>query len=279
MPRRPFPGASRQGNCKIDGRQAVPALGAGGNVTSRLRLGERCDTSQGTANRMAHGRLTADERERLLEAYPVLRTLPDGLRGRIDESVGAQRMPAGHPLFDHGDACTHHPWFVEGSVRVSRRGPDGDEILLYRVKTGGVCALTTVALLGEAPHAATGTVETDALLCTIPRDVFVMLVLGSASFRVSVFSTLSQRMSDLLALVDDVAFRGVAQRLAARLLQHARAVEATHQALADELGTRREVVSRILETFQRSGLIRLGRKRIEILDASALGSLHQIPGA
>jgi len=80
---------------------------------------------------------------------------------------------------------THHPWFVEGSLRVSKRSPDGDEILLYRVKSGGACALTTMALLGEAAHAATGTVETDALLWTIPRDVFVMLVLESASFFVS----------------------------------------------------------------------------------------------
>jgi len=85
-------------------------------------------------------------------------------------------------------------------------------------------------------------------------------------------------MSDLMALVDDVAFHGVAQRLAARLLQHTRPVEVTHQTLADELGTRREVVSRILEACQRAGLVRLGRKRIEILDASALGGLHRIQG-
>jgi len=228
---------------------------------------------------MAHPRLTADERERLLQTYPVLRTLPQGLREQIDDSADVLRMPAGHQLFDDGDACTHHPWFIEGSLRVSKRGPDGDEILLYRLKSGGACALTTVALLGGAPHSATGTVEADALLFTIPRDVFVTLVLESAPFRVSVFSTLSQRMSDLMALVDDVAFHGVAQRLAAHLLQHARPVEATHQTLADELGTRREVVSRILATFQRAGLIRLGRKRIDILDASALGALHRTQGA
>jgi CRP/FNR family transcriptional regulator, anaerobic regulatory protein len=227
---------------------------------------------------MAHPPLTVSERERLLQAYPVLRTLPAALRGRIDQSADVQRIPAGHRLFDDGDACTHHPWLVEGSLRVSKRGPDGDEILLYHVTTGGACALTVMALLGEASHAATGTVETDALLYTIPRDVFVALVLESAAFRVFVFSALTHRMSDLMALVDDVAFRGVAQRLAARLLHHVRPVEATHQMLADELGTRREVVSRILETFQRAGLIRLGRKRIEILDAPALGGLHRVQG-
>jgi len=85
-----------------------------------------------------------------------------------------------------------------------------------------------------------------------------------------------QRVSHLIALVDDVAFHGVAQRLAARVLQHARPVEATHPSLADELGTRREGGSRIPETFQRAGLIRLGRQRIEILDSSALGAPRPI---
>jgi CRP/FNR family transcriptional regulator len=80
-----------------------------------------------------------------------------------------------------------------------------------------------------------------------------------------------------MALVDDVAFRRVDQRLASRLLLQ-RQADTTHQMLADELGTSREVVSRILETFQQSGMIRLGRKRIEILDRNALDRLHRADG-
>jgi CRP/FNR family transcriptional regulator len=102
------------------------------------------------------------------------------------------------------------------------------------------------------------------------------MVLTSSAFRVFVFNALSQRMVHLLALVEDVAFRGVAPRLAVCLLQHPRPIETTHQKLADELGTRREVVSRILEAFQHAGLIRLSRKRIEILDARALDGLHRV---
>ena len=137
-------------------------------------------------------------------------------------------------------------------------------------------ARTVMALLGEAPHAATGTAETDSLVYAIPRDLFFALVLEAEAFRIFVFSALSHRMADLMALLDDLAFRGVAQRLAVRLLQHAHPIVGTHQALADELGTRREVVSRILGTFQRAGLIRLGRKRIEILDAPALDDLRRV---
>ena len=222
--------------------------------------------------------MNASERGALEQVYPVLLTLPVPLRRQIDECGEPLRLSAGHRVFDDGDTCSHCPLLVEGSLRVSKRGPAGDEILLYHVNPGETCALTVVALLGGAPYSATGTVETGALLYAIPRVVFLDLVLGSSPFRVFVFSALSRRMSDLMALVDDMAFRGIAQRLAARLLQHPQPLEATHQMLADELNTRREVVSRILGTFQQSGLIRLGRKRIEILDRRALDGLLLVEG-
>ena len=78
-----------------------------------------------------------------------------------------------------------------------------------------------------------------------------------------------------MALIDDVAFRRLDQRLASRLLLHGEPITATHQMLADELGTTREVVSRTLEAFQESGMLRLGRKRIEILDRHALDRVHR----
>jgi len=214
----------------------------------------------------------------LLKGYPVLRTLPAAWLRRIVESADAVRLPAGHLLFDDGDPCTRQPFLVEGRVRVSKRGQDGDEILLYHLNTGGTCALTVAGLLGETSYSATGMVEADALLYAVPRDVFLELILGSPAFRLFVFSALSQRMSHLMSLVDEVAFHRVAQRVAIRLLRYPPPIEITHQMLADELGTRREVVSRILERFQRSGLIRLGRKRIEILDPHAL-KVSIAPGA
>ncbi len=225
---------------------------------------------------MAPQRLTAADRALLLRVYPVLQSLPTDLLEQIDQSVETVRLSAGQRAFDDGDPCLIHPWLMDGVLRVSKGGPDGDEILLYHVAAGGACALTTMALLGDAPHAATGTAETDVLVYAIPRALFVSLVLQSTAFRLFMFSALSHRMADVMALVDEVAFRGVAQRLAARLLQHPQPIEVTHQALADELATRREVVSRILGTFQRSGMIRLGRKRIDILDASALGGLLDV---
>lgn len=215
------------------------------------------------------------ERDRLLRCYPVIKELPPDLLRKVEERARLVQAPAGRRLFDEGGPCTDYPLLIEGIIRASKFGPDGHEILLYRLNPGESCVITVVALLGATPYPAVGTAETRLTLYGIPRDLFVDLVLKSPPFRTFVFQSLSQRMARLMALIDDVAFRRVDQRLASRLLRHREPITATHQMLADELGTTREVVSRTLESFQESGMLRLGRKRIEILDRIGLGRVHR----
>jgi len=216
------------------------------------------------------------DREHLMRCYPVLEELPRDLLRKVEESARLVQAPAGRRLFGEGSPCTHYPLLVEGVIRASKCGPDGHEILLYRLNPGESCVITVVALLGETPYPAIGAAETKLALFGLPRDLFLELVLKSGPFRSFVFQSLSQRMAHLMTLIDDVAFRRVDQRLASRLLLHAGPISATHQMLADELGTTREVVSRTLEAFQGSGMLRLGRKRIEILDRYALDRVRRI---
>ncbi|HEV8700858.1 MAG TPA: Crp/Fnr family transcriptional regulator [Candidatus Polarisedimenticolia bacterium] len=215
------------------------------------------------------------DRDRFIRCYPVLKELPPDLLRKVDARARLVQAPAGRRLFDEGSPCTDYPLLVEGIIRASKFGPDGHEILLYRLNPGESCVITVVALLGATPYPAVGTAETRLTLLGIPRNLFVELVLKSAAFRTFVFQSLSQRMARLMALIDDVAFRRVDQRLASRLLRHREPITATHQMLADELGTTREVVSRTLESFQESGMLRLGRKRIEILDRPGLDRVHR----
>jgi CRP/FNR family transcriptional regulator len=222
--------------------------------------------------------LNTTHRGRLLCIYPVLRELPAVLLRKIEETAKPVQAPAGQRLFGDGSLCTHYPLLIEGIIRVSKFSPGGHEILLYRLNPGESCAITVVALLGETSFPASGTAETMVSLFGVTRRVFLEIVQESPAFRAFVFNSLSRRMAHLMALVDDVAFRRVDQRLASRLLLGAEPDTTTHQMLADELGTSREVVSRILETFQQSGMIRLGRKRIEILDRNALDRLHRVEG-
>jgi CRP/FNR family transcriptional regulator len=204
----------------------------------------------------------------------VIRELPAALLGKAEALAAAVQVPAGQRVFGDGRPATSYPFLIEGIVRVSGTSPDGHEVLLYRLGPGESCGITVVALLGEAPYPATGTAETKVRLIGIPRRLFLEMVLESSPFRGFVFNALSHRMAQLMALVDDVVFRRVDQRLASLLLLHPRPIAKTHQMLADELGTSREVISRILETFQQSGMIRLGRKRIEILDRNALEGIQ-----
>jgi len=219
--------------------------------------------------------MNAEELDRIFRYYPVLKDLPPALLRKVEDAVKVVKAPAGRQLFHEGGPCTHFPILVEGVIRASKIGPDGHEILLYRLNPGESCVITVVALLGETTYPAVGTADTDLIFYALPRNLLEELVLKVPSFRAFVFRFLSERMAHLMTLIDDVAFRRVDQRLASRLLLHAEPIAATHQMLADELGTTREVVSRTLESFQESGILKLGRKRIEIIDRGALARLHR----
>ncbi len=210
------------------------------------------------------------DRQKLIRCYPVLEQLPPDLFQRIEQETKLVKAPVGRQLFDEGTCCTHFPFLIEGVIRATKCNPDGHEILLYRLNPGESCIITVCALLGETAYPAMAAAETEVALFGVPRGLFLDLILESLPFRVFIFQFLSQRMTHLMALIDDVAFRRVDQRLASRLLRHPEPLTITHQMLADELGTTREIVSRALEAFQESGLLRLGRKRIEVIDRRAL---------
>lgn len=216
---------------------------------------------------------------RLIRCYPVLEELPADLLQKVEREARFAQAAAGRQLFEEGSPCSHFPLLVEGVIRATKCSPDGHEILLYRLNPGESCVITVVALLGETPYPARAAAETDLALFGVPRSLFLDMVLKSPPFRIFVFDYLSRRMAHLMALIDDVAFRRVDQRLASRLLLHRAPLTVTHQMLADELGTTREVVSRTLEAFQESGMLRLGRKRIEILDRHALNRVHRLEGS
>lgn len=219
--------------------------------------------------------MTDHLRDQILRCYPVLKQLSGDLLSEVERQATRVQAQPGQPLFEEGAPCSHFPLLVDGVIRAMKCGPDGHEILLYQLHPGESCVITVVALLGETAYPARATAETDLTLYGVPRSLFLELILQSAPFRLFVFEFLSRRMAHLMALIDDVAFRRLDQRLASRLLVHREPIAVTHQMLADELGTTREVVSRTLETFQESGLLRLGRKKIEILDRDALSRIHR----
>ncbi len=143
-------------------------------------------------------------------------------------------------------------------------------LLLYRVTPGDNCILTVSCLLGDCSYQARGVVEADLAGVSISRRVFLQLVEQSLEFRTYIFRFFGERVTQLMELIAAVAFRRLDQRLAALLLMHGPVIATTHQSLADELGSVREVISRILEDFQAQNIVQLDRGQVNVLDGEAL---------
>ena len=214
----------------------------------------------------------------LIKEYPVFRELPPDLLERVRREAAPLKAPAGKRLINEGNPCSAFMLVAGGNLRVGKSGGGGHEIVLYRVHPGESCILTVSALLGNAPYTIQAEAETDLTAFAIPRSLFLELIQKSTPLRSFVFRNFPERITHLTGLIEEVAFRKVDERLASLLLRRPEPILATHQNLADELGTTREVVSRILETFQDRGMVRLGRKRIEIVDRPALEKFSSIRG-
>lgn len=187
-------------------------------------------------------------------------------------------VPAGTVLFRNGSACEHYLMCLAGSVRVQMTAETGREIVLYRVGRGETCVLTTSCLMTRADYRAEGIAETAVEAVTLSAARFRALVAESEVFREFVFSSFGTRLADLILLVEEVAFGRIDQRLAQVLLDRrpcgpGPALAVTHQEIAAELGTAREVVSRQLKEFERRGWVALARGRIALLRPEALRDL------
>ena len=180
-------------------------------------------------------------------------------------------------MFSERTPCHGFPLVLSGSVRVLQQYPNGRELQLYRIKAGESCLLSGSCLLGSVDYVARGIAETDVELLIIPGADFKALVAEDEAFRSYVFGLYGERLATLLNLVEAIAYQKLDQRLAALLLAHAdggpATIHATHQSLADELGSVREIVTRLLRSFEDRGWVELGRERIVIRDSQAIAGL------
>jgi CRP/FNR family transcriptional regulator len=214
--------------------------------------------------------LDAATQTRLLANYPMLGELPADLLGSLSAGAQLLRLPAGTVVFDENQPCQGFPLILSGNVRVIKASPHGRELQLYRVDPGESCILTSSCLMGHTRYQARGEVERDVEMVVLPAPVFRRLVSSFEPFRDYIFGLFSERLTDMMQLVSAVAFQKLDQRLAALLLTKPTPLRTTHQQLADELGSVREMVSRLLKQFADQGWVKLGREQIEVVDATGL---------
>lgn len=214
--------------------------------------------------------LTTDIRTRLLQQYPALAGLPAAELDTLLENAMLMPIPAGTVVFDDNQPCQGFPMLLSGSIRVIKSSPNGRELQLYRVTPGESCIITSSCLLGHTRYTARGIAEQEIEMVLLPAPSFQALFDMHDSFRDYVFHLFSDRLSDLMQLVSAVAFQKLDQRLAALLIAKPSPLHTTHQALADELGSAREIVSRLLKGFADQGWVKMAREQIEVVDNIAL---------
>lgn len=212
---------------------------------------------------------------RWMAAFPDLPELEPEHRAEMLSSIRFNRLREGDVAYRQGQHCHAYVMCIEGRTRVFKTSESGREILLYQVGPGETCVLTTSCLMAGSGFPAESTAETDVLHAALPAPVFHRLLTSSVPFRQFVLNNYGDLLSSLITLVDEVAFASLDLRLARRLLAVADdqgIVAKTHQQLALDLGSVREVITRYLREWERVGWVRASRGSIEVRDRGALES-------
>ena len=213
-----------------------------------------------------------------IDHFPGLQQLPPDLLATLIAQSAVITLPAGSRIYGPGQAPQNYLLLLDGAIRVQQVSESGREIVLYRLSAGESCALTTACLMGYEDYLAEAVAETTIRAVAVPRATFDDMIARSPMFRRFVFTAFSARVTDLFRIIDQVAFARMDIRLAQKLIELSHggtALVATQQQLASELGTAREVVSRLLSEFQRRGWISAARGSMTINDRGALEKLSR----
>lgn len=209
--------------------------------------------------------------DQILSLYPSLAQVQPAL-DQLTDSLALYQVPAETVLFSENAACQGFPLVLRGEIKVSRASGDGRSLELYRVVPGELCLVSSASLFRAQPLSAFGVTTKNSDFLLIKPDLFKRWI-ETPAFRNDILGLFAERMADLTGLIDAVAFHKLDRRLAGALLGRGQQLNLTHQALADELGTVREIVTRLLRRFEREGWVTLGREQIQIVNSSALRAL------
>lgn len=208
--------------------------------------------------------------ESIYELFPFFRNMTEV----SEETFITKNIPKGEKIFDEGDICGGVPFIVKGLVRVSKVGKTGKEMNIYRVASGETCILTVTCVLSNSPYPLTAVAEEDVEVVIVPYETFKHLMNISFPFQEYIYKLITTRFQELLTLIDEIIFHSTDERIIRFLINHSKesgdVIETTHDKIAIEIGTAREVVSRFLKELERKGWIQLARGKIVIKERAIL---------
>lgn len=215
----------------------------------------------------------------IFQAFPVLSALPREARDELAAHSVVKSLQHKQVLVHGGGDCQYLPFVMQGTLRVYKVSETGKELTLYRIDQGESCILSATCILNTSTFPAMVEAEGPTEVVLIPSRMFSRWMEEHPVWRRFVFSIYEKRLDMLLTLVEEVAFRHVDVRVASYLASEAAgqsgSVSATHQQIASEVGTSREVVSRILRDLESEGMLVTERGRIKILDRERLSEMGE----
>ncbi|MCP5064371.1 MAG: Crp/Fnr family transcriptional regulator [Ignavibacteriae bacterium] len=219
--------------------------------------------------------LSVEKYQSLIEnELSFLNSNNDSLIQQILQHASIASLPKDTLIFDEGSTTNNLAVIISGKVRVYKLAESGREITIYRINKGESCILTISSILSNLTYPARAVVEEDVEALIVPSDIFKELVNKDEIWRNFTFGLMNTRFANVITVVEEVAFRRMDERILEFLVQkfnsNGNELNITHQEIAYELGTYREVVSRILKDFEKSGLIELSRNKINILNVDEI---------
>lgn len=211
--------------------------------------------------------MTTLSKEEFRSHFPYFQSCPDRLLDEVLSALRLHRFQKDQMVFHEHDTCSVLAFLLSGKIRVYMLGDDGREITLYDVLEGETCILNVACILSNNPYPARAMVMQDGDAYIISAEDFRRLVDQYAEMRAFVYAGLGGRLISMMKLVEEVAFRRLDVRLRDYITEKKEdnVLNTTHQRIANDLGTSREIISRLLEEFERKGAVALSRDRKSVV--------------
>lgn len=180
-----------------------------------------------------------------------------------------KKLRADDWMVDIGDPIVYMPLLLKGQLRILREDEEGHELLLYYIRPGETCAMSLTCCSGNAVSNVRAVAEEDTELLLLPIQIIDEWTTKYPSFKSFILKTYQRRFEELLNTIDGIAFHNLDDRLSQLLKQKSEkegsVLKTTHQELANQLNSSREVISRLLKQMERKGKIQMGRNKITLL--------------
>ena len=208
----------------------------------------------------------AEDIEAFISIFPKLRS-EKGLVAELLAQGRRRKFPPQMPLYWEGDRCAAIAFVFDGEIRVYKGAENGREITLYEIGPGETCILNASCILGNNSYPANAVTVTAGELLLVPASEFRRLLQSHEALRTFVFYLLSERLTEVMQLVNEVAFGRMDERLLEYLIEKSSdgLLCATHQRIANDLGSSREVISRLLKELEHQGKVSLARNAVTLI--------------